>query len=110
MFQTLDIASELFLEVRVNLVGNGGQVSAGLVKSAGMQLEAREMNVNSFAFQLVVRQAQGIGPGAQRLIGSRRSDAVVSHGDISGQGEIVRVEPHGVAVKRQRLVENLLLL
>ena len=82
---------------------------AGFGVTSDGDFNAREMDINAFALDVVAGDVQRVRPGDKRVVGAERLDAVITLCVIGREREIVRVKLDRLLVKRERLVENLLL-
>src|SRR6266567_1528503 len=109
LLPVLETASDSSLEVCVHLIGDSVEVLARFGEAASVEFESGQVNIDPFAFDFVVGDAQGVGPGLERVFGPRRFDAVKSLGYVCRQREVGWVELERLLVEIERFVENLLL-
>ena len=83
-------------------------MGARFLEAPGGDFDPRQMDINAFAFGLVVGGLERVRPRGQRVVGAQRADAVIAFRVIGREREIVRIEPDGLLVQRERLVKDLL--
>ncbi len=66
------------------------------------------MHIDTLALDFVVRDAQGVGPGAQRVIRAIRCDAVIRLRYVRGEGKISWIQLEGLIVEFEGFIEHLL--
>jgi len=88
----VEVVGEALLEYVVQGVGDGGEMRAGFTEALGDELDPGEVQIDSFAFKLVVGDGQRVGPGLESILGAQRLDAIVGLGDIGGDREIRGIE------------------
>lgn len=61
-FKVLNIFCEPLLKRQIHVVRYGIEMASCLIKPADVELDARQMNVNSFPFDLVMRGSERVCP------------------------------------------------
>ena len=82
-FLFVEVTGEAALQFVVHRVRDSVDVPAGCVEAFGREVDAGEMQIHAFAFDFIVGDGEGIGPGTERIVGPERT----SRG--GGKNEIV---------------------
>ena len=96
-----DAALKGVFKVGILRVGHDVELCPRFGITSGNHFNAGKMNINALAFDVVVGDLKRVAPGREHLVGAERADFVVTVRIIGHEPEIVRLELHRLAIKRE---------
>jgi hypothetical protein len=76
LFLFVEVADEALFQHTIQVVGDSGDMRAGFREALGCELNSGKVKINSLAFDFVMGDGEGVGPGLERLFGAQGPDPV----------------------------------